>query len=455
MPKTRAKFAKASETAEESIENKAAPQSDDPVKLLILPDDASKEAKICTIPHPRSSKPCQYFVCPTKGYYEFTRISPPKTARQSWLIARSHEPQTTVSSPDCRASDDQPLDGGPRDALDGDSSCPRSVADGYVARDPDLFVATPVDPLFLILSSLIASSSTKSPADRGVFLSADDILDHMCDSSRHFAESLEHASIKSKVEGRLAAVCDTVDAGDEKMYRLSNGKLLEEVVLKAKRLIAGGLPPSMEEKFVRKALERPVIAVKHQESSVSEIAAAPKQENMSCDVNSIDKTESQESTKSSLSSQQSTGTSITTPEEEISLGQTEAIRQSLRLRVALSYIISSYIPRSLDIELNSMLAADDSPIDFGPLQEELASIATMRSEALASRSWSDFSHKRGMNDDEAADLRAEKKAKKEEEEKKRKATETRGIRDLKKVDTSGMKKMSDFFGKKTTAAKIA
>ena len=58
-----------------------------------------------------------------------------------------------------------------------------------------------------------------------------------------------------------------------------------------------------------------------------------------------------------------------------------------------------------------------------------------------------------MADDEAADLRAEKKAKKEEEERKKKSSETRGIRDLKKVDVSGMKKMSHFFGKKITTIK--
>lgn len=50
-------------------------------------------------------------------------------------------------------------------------------------------------------------------------------------------------------------------------------------------------------------------------------------------------------------------------------------------------------------------------------------------------------------EDDAAETRAEKKRRKEEEEEKKKAGESRGIRDLKKVDTKGMKKMSDFFGK--------
>ncbi len=50
-------------------------------------------------------------------------------------------------------------------------------------------------------------------------------------------------------------------------------------------------------------------------------------------------------------------------------------------------------------------------------------------------------------DDEALGIRAEKKRKKEEEDKRKKSGESRGVRDLKKVDTTGMKKLSDSFGK--------
>ena len=50
-------------------------------------------------------------------------------------------------------------------------------------------------------------------------------------------------------------------------------------------------------------------------------------------------------------------------------------------------------------------------------------------------------------EDDAVETRAEKKRREEEEVKRKKAGESRGIRDLKKVDTKGMKKMSDFFGK--------
>jgi len=56
------------------------------------------------------------------------------------------------------------------------------------------------------------------------------------------------------------------------------------------------------------------------------------------------------------------------------------------------------------------------------------------------------SRKRALEDDEALAGREEKKRRKEEEEKRKKA-EGRAVKMLKKVDTSGMKKMSAFFKK--------
>ena len=452
MARIKTRSAVAPKSTNESAQNKITTEPEEPLKLLILPEDASEEARICTLPHPRTSKPCRYFFCPQKGIYEFTRIAPPKTARQSWLIGRPPEPTTALTEPDSLADTtaSQP------NASVEDSSTqpkPRSVADGYIVKSPELFTATPIDPLFLVLPSLLVSSSSRSPSSKGVFVSAEDILDHPCENAPHFTEILQHDRIKQIIQERMCAACDTVEAGDEKMYRLSKDKLLNELALKARRLAASGLPSSMEEKFVRKALERPMLGIKRQHSSVSDVTPASQEEPMDNVPSNVDKNESQASTCSSMSSEQSAGTSLTTPDETSSAGQSEEIVRCLRLRVALSFIMCSYIPSSLVIDLNAMLASESSPINFKLLDAELALIAKMRSEALALRSISDFSRKRGADDDEAADLRAEKKAKREEEEKKKKASETRAIRDLKKVDVSGMKKMSDFFGKKPNAVK--
>ncbi|KAJ4160514.1 hypothetical protein NW754_003633 [Fusarium falciforme] len=57
----------------------------------------------------------------------------------------------------------------------------------------------------------------------------------------------------------------------------------------------------------------------------------------------------------------------------------------------------------------------------------------------------DYSRKRDRDEEEDE---ARVKKRKAEEEKKKKSMESRGVRELKKVNTKGMKKMSDFFKKK-------
>lgn len=107
----------------------------------------------------------------------------------------------------------------------------------------------------------------------------------------------------------------------------------------------------------------------------------------------------------------------------------------------------SYIPDPLCTRLDEILASPESPIDFKPLQDRLQHIAALRAEALATRSLGDFSRKRGADDIDAAEVRAEKKQREEEDKKKQKAGQSRGVKDLQKVNTNGMKKMSDFFKK--------
>ena len=77
-------------------------------------------------------------------------------------------------------------------------------------------------------------------------------------------------------------------------------------------------------------------------------------------------------------------------------------------------------------------------------------MARLRQEAQAARSaGGDYSsRKRGADGDGEGEERAEIKRRKEEEEKRKKAGLSRGVRDLQKVNTAGMKKMSDFFKKK-------
>ena len=86
-------------------------------------------------------------------------------------------------------------------------------------------------------------------------------------------------------------------------------------------------------------------------------------------------------------------------------------------------------------------------IDFTPLDTHLKYLSSLHEEARALRALSDnITRKRGLDDDEAAEERAEKKRRKEEEDKKKKQ-ESNAMKALKKVDTSGMKKLSSFFTK--------
>ena len=336
-----------------------------------------------------------------------------------------------------------------------DETNDRPISDGYTVKGAQMLIATPIDHLFVLLPSFIHDSSSRSPTSQNLFLSADDLFEKLSEKSRHFNRVSSHEQTRLAMEQRLRAVCDTVDAGGETMYRLSVEKLLRELVLKAETIVAKGVPASMEERFIRKALETPVMVVKHEELSITD-ATMSQNEATTSDSITPGAVDSQASTASadSTASASSTATDITIPEGATLVASTGELYHLLRLRTALSYIISSYIPPAIAEPLNALIASSKSPVDFKKLNNHLANIAKMRAEALASRSFGDFSRKRSMyEDDDAAETRAENKRRKEEDEKKKKASESRGIKDLKKVDTRGMKKMSDFFGKAAAGKK--
>jgi hypothetical protein len=251
----------------------------------------------------------------------------------------------------------------------------------------------------------------------------------------------------------MAAVCDTVDAGDETMYRLSEDKLLAVLAHKCKAMVEKGLPASMEEELVRKALETPLLSVTRGEVSQDhELSnegdtATPKSDTESQTAASAASSSAAEASEAS--------TAVTTPEKEAphAIEAPEGVAHLLRLRTALMFICASYIQPSTSALLFAKAVAPtpgsaSSFPDFGPLDKHLKYLEKLRAEALAARSIGEsFSRKREYDED--GESRAEKKRKKEEEEKLKKKNESRGVRELKKVNTTGMKKMSDFFKKKT------
>jgi hypothetical protein len=93
-------------------------------------------------------------------------------------------------------------------------------------------------------------------------------------------------------------------------------------------------------------------------------------------------------------------------------------------------------------------------VDFSPLDKHLALINQLKKEAQALRSMSDnISRKRSADEDEDVLEKAEAKKRKKEEEEIRKKNMSRGVQQLKKADTSGMKKLSAFFAAKPATKK--
>ncbi|KAK3682516.1 ribonuclease H2, subunit B [Podospora appendiculata] len=422
-------------------------ESPNPPKVFILPNKATAAARIVTLPNPRYSKPTRFLVCPEAGFFEFTKISAPKTAPRSWLLE-------TASGAVEKPHEDE------EDHIISSSD----GFDVHITKGAELYVASPLDPLFLLLPALAAgagqeSKSTPAPKKR-LFLSSDDHFDALSQPTNHVSEILTWPDLQRSLELRLAAVCDTVDAGDEQMFRLNESKLLDEMLAKARRMAEHAFPKSMEEKFVSKALEAPILGVRSQPTAVTEpdptTATAKSREGSATPMESVNPQStipSLATSASSLSEASAPATSgsidsatnadsgdvvnaMSAPEEAIKLQ---------RLRVAFNFICSSYIAPSLAELLRSHCVAAKDKVDFGPLDDYLIKLTKMRNDAAAART-SDYSRKRGMDEEE--DERAEKRRKKEEEDKVKKANQSRGVKKLAKVNTTGMKKMSDFFKKK-------
>jgi hypothetical protein len=417
------------------------PESSNPPKVFILPQDVTLEARIVTLANPKTALENRYYCCPVKGFYEFTKVAEPRTTPRSWLLAPCED--NTGDGKRHIAKSTTPKD-------DGDYT----PSKGYVTKAAEMFIATPIDPLFLVLPALAPPNHVSEPAKR-LFLAGDDYIDKMASKSAHFRTLLRIDLVQKRIETRMAAACDTVEAGDETMYRLNETKLVEELLQKAKKMVEHGLPSSMEEKFVVKALEVPMLSLKREESSIFERVEDGIATPATDSVDSQTTTSSSESLSTLASFASTAATSIAEAQEATealkptpaAITVPEGIPHLLRLRTALNFITTSYLPPHLQKSLQTLVQSpSSSTIDFAPLDKYLSHLADLRHQALASRSLGDYSRKRALDEDE--ETRAEKKRKKDEEEKRRKASESRGVRELKKVNVKGMKKMSDFFAKK-------
>lgn len=306
---------------------------------------------------------------------------------------------------------------------------------GLTSKLAQLLVATPIDLMFFLLP-ILDNSSTSKPA-RNVFQPLDDMVDERDDISPHLRHILLHPEFKSVIEKRMNAICDTVEAG-ETMYRFNEDKFIKELIRKAERMAKSGLPSTLEERFVRQALEVPVTSITNEDAEHTPDTTSNDEK---ADTDSKKEDDSQKVTATETS-----GTSSNSNDQSTS---TSKVQHLLRIRTALSFILSSYVSPQLSARVEKALSSTTSPVDFTPLTDHLDHVAKLRAETHASRSMFDMTRKRGLEEDEEDQERAEKKRKQQEEEKRKKAGESRAVKELKKVNTSGMKKLSAFFGKST------
>ncbi|OJD18083.1 hypothetical protein AJ78_01855 [Emergomyces pasteurianus Ep9510] len=452
------------DTESQETSTPALPIPSKPTKTLILPRNATEYARFVLLENPRTSTLSRYYFCPKLGLYEFTTISSSASIPRSILFTTTTAKHIASSVTEKQGDNAQNISG---NMAVGDGSAEKKeliqqvVEDqapnkAAIAKHAQLLVATPVDILFFLLP--ILAPTRGSSTSRQHFQPLDDMLDSQDTLSRTLKHILA-STFREKVEARMTVVCDTIEAG-QTMYRLNEDKLLQELVSKAERIVAHGFPPSLEERFIQRALEVPVLSVKRNDFPATSMSSNLSE--MTGNTNNIPET-----SRDMSESQPSSSTTPTTPSASFSLSNVSTpnteimppiqnsplncdVHQLLRVRTAMAFIQSSYLSKHLSSRVETLLNSPEmSPKDFSPLTQHLKLVAELRAKAHASRSMGDFSRKRDVEDDEAAEIRAEKKRRKEEEEKKKKMGESRAVRDLKKVNVSGMKKLSAFFGKKT------
>ncbi|KAJ5390634.1 uncharacterized protein N7496_001702 [Penicillium cataractarum] len=415
MPRTRSAAPPAKSESASEQQTKALTSAEKPSKTFILPSNTSANARLLSLPNPQSGDLSRYLFCPERGIFEFTVVASPASAPRSILFTPKKHQSTESTSKD-----------------------EKSPATASIAKKAELLVATPIDAAFFLVPLLSSSSKT----GQSLFQPLDDIIDSNDDLHPHFRHVLYDETFRKTLLARAEAVCDTVEAGDENMFRFSETKLLKELLAKAERMAAQGLPASLEERFIRQALAAPLMSVKRDDALTNQGS----KESEANPVESDERSDSPSTMATTATPSVSTPAGETTPVPQPAGDESDDIRRLQRVSISLSFMKESYLSSALSSRIDEMLASPDSPLDLKPLTDRLKELATLRAEAIASRGVSDFSRKRGLDDEEVED-RAEKKRRKDEEEKKAKASESRGVRDLKKVNTTGMKKMSDFFGK--------
>lgn len=182
------------------------PSGDDSRKLVILvPQElATTGFDLVKLPHPKTGALQKYALSrgpktATKALYELQKM---QNRQGSWFV-REHQDDASEES--------------------------FELSDGYVISKGALLLASPVDPTFIALRSLVESSAKR----KGEFLSYNDIITF---DTAHSAELHTLLCDIDLLFDGINAVCDTFEIGGEMFYKYSENRAVEWLKVKAEAI---------------------------------------------------------------------------------------------------------------------------------------------------------------------------------------------------------------------------
>jgi len=300
-----------------------------------------------------------------------------------------------------------------------------------------------MDPLFVLLPRLFPADAADS-INR--FLPMEDLFEEITKEEEE--EGDWGLVVGSQVtEKRLAAVCESVDVGDERAYKPSREKLMRVLDGKCVRMAKGGLPATMEEEFVQKPLTRPMAEIMTEEAEQKEGAESVKELEVRRSIKKKEDNDGEREGGDREAATEGAGALFTPPDSQAARPRlaeaSQEVTDLLRIRVASEFISNNYLSISIAEVLSDRLQKSH---DFTPLDSYLSKLVKSRQEATAMRS-DDFTLKRSYQDEEGVVDRKRKKKEAEEAEKKKKSV-SRATKELQKADTRGMAKMTTYFTRK-------
>ena len=165
----------------------------------------------------------------------------------------------------------------------------------------------------------------------------------------------------------MAAVCGTVDAGDELMYRLNLDKLLAILTQKCRAMVTNGLPASLEEARIRKVLEKPLASKLRDITEDEEALSTPMVDMDSQPIVAslrIEDSVTMDVMDGSLTPMTERPMGLT----KLNIDAPEEIVDALRMQTAYAFIVASYIPA----QVANLL---DTKLTTSPLTPHISALA--------------------------------------------------------------------------------